>query len=217
MRAWIYVVIIKGLGRCMKSIYVKPLIFVLCLIPLALGIWDGFSDQLGANPIEEITHRTGDWTLRLLLITLAVTPARRLLGWLWPLRVRRMLGLYSFFYACLHFLTYFVLDQFFAWDEILKDILKRPYITIGFTAFVLLIPLAITSTNVMMRRLGKRWKQLHQLVYVIAVLGVLHYLWLVKADYLLPMIHAIILLALLMARSWYQRRSAAPPGTMVTQ
>jgi len=191
----------------LKSVYVKPLIFIACLIPLVVGIWDGFADQLGANPIEEITHRTGDWTLRLLLITLAATPARRLFGWTWPLRVRRMLGLYVFFYACLHFLTYFVLDQFFDWDEILKDIIKRPYITIGFSAFLLLVPLAITSTNAMMRRLGKRWGQLHQLVYVIGVFGILHYLWLVKADYLQPLIHAAILLALLLVRAWYQRQS----------
>ena len=192
-----------------KPVLIKVFIFILCLLPLVLGIWDGFADQLGANPIEEITHRTGDWTLRLLLITLAATPARRLFGWAWPLRVRRMLGLYTFFYACLHFLTYFVLDQFFDWDEILKDIIKRPYITIGFSAFLLLIPLSVTSTNAMMRKLGKRWGQLHQLVYVIAVFGILHYLWLVKADYLQPLIHAGILLALLLVRAWYQRQTSS--------
>jgi len=191
----------------MKPALIKSLVFIACLLPLVFGIQAGFTDQLGANPIEEITHRTGDWTLRLLLITLAVTPLRRMSGWSWPLRVRRMLGLFTFFYACLHLLTYFVLDQFFDWDEILKDIIKRPYITIGFSAFVLLVPLAITSTNAMMRRLGKRWGQLHQLVYVIAVFGILHYLWLVKADYLLPLIHAAILLALLLMRVWYQRQS----------
>ncbi len=185
---------------------VKPLVFMACLLPLLFGVWAGFTDQLGANPIEEITHRTGDWTLRLLLITLSATPLRLLLGWRWPLRVRRMLGLFTFFYACLHLLTYFVLDQFFDWDEIVNDIIKRPYITIGFSAFVLLVPLAVTSTNAMMRRLGKRWRQLHQLVYVIAVFGILHYLWLVKADYLLPLIHAAILLALLLVRVWYQRQ-----------
>lgn len=189
---------------------IKPVIFLACLVPLALGVWDGIGDQLGANPIEEITHRTGDWTLRMLLITLAATPARRLFGWLWPLRVRRMLGLYTFFYACLHLSTYLVLDQFFDWGEILKDIIKRPYITVGFAAFVLLVPLAVTSTNAMMRRLGKRWRQLHQLVYVIGGLGILHYLWLVKADYLLPIIHAVILLILLSVRSWYQRQSVSP-------
>ncbi|NOX91045.1 MAG: sulfoxide reductase heme-binding subunit YedZ [Gammaproteobacteria bacterium] len=187
--------------------FVKPLVFMACLLPLVFGIQAGFTDQLGANPIEEITHRTGDWTLRLLLITLAATPLRRLFGWGWPLRVRRMLGLFTFFYACLHLLTYLVLDQFFDWEDILKDIIKRPYITIGFGAFVLLVPLAVTSTNAMMRRLGKRWGQLHQLIYVIAVFGILHYLWLVKADYLLPLIHAAILLTLLLVRAWYQRQS----------
>ncbi len=196
----------------MKPALIKSLVFIACLFPLIFGIWAGFTDQLGANPIEEITHRTGDWALRLLLITLAVTPLRRMLGWGWLLRVRRMLGLFAFFYACLHLLTYFVLDQFFDWDEILKDIIKRPYITIGFSAFVLLVPLAITSTNAMMRRLGKRWGQLHQLVYVIAVFGILHYLWLVKADYLLPLIHAAILLALLLVRVWYQRQSLPARG-----
>lgn len=191
----------------LKPVLIKTVVFIVCLIPLALGIWAGITDQLGANPIEEITHRTGDWTLRLLLITLAATPLRRLFGWSWPLRVRRMLGLYTFFYASLHFLTYFVLDQFFDWDEILKDIIKRPYITIGFSAYLMLVPLAITSTNAMMRRLGKRWGQLHQLVYVIAVFGILHYFWLVKADYLLPLVHAAILLSLLLVRAWYQRQS----------
>lgn len=183
----------------------KPLVFVLCLLPLAWGLWDAWQGMLGANPIEEVTHRTGDWTLRLLLITLAVTPLRQWLGWAWALRLRRMLGLYAFFYALLHFLTYLVLDQFFDWAEIGKDILKRPYITVGFSAFVLLIPLAVTSTNTMMRRLGRRWVQLHKLVYVIAVAGVLHFLWLVKADVREPVIYGVILVLLLAARSWRQR------------
>ena len=207
----------RGVKPFVSPKLVKPLVFMACLLPLVFGIWAGFTDQLGANPIEEITHRTGDWTLRLLLITLAATPLRRILGWGWPLRVRRMLGLFTFFYACLHLLTYFVLDQFFDWEEILKDIIKRPYITIGFSAFVLLVPLAVTSTNAMMRRLGKRWGQLHQLVYVIAVFGILHYLWLVKADYLLPLIHAAILLALLMVRAWYQRQSLSIHRTAASQ
>lgn len=195
--------------------FIKPAIFLLCLIPLGLGIWAGVTDQLSANPIKEITHRTGDWSLRFLLITLAVTPVRRITGWSWLVRYRRMLGLFAFFYVCLHFLTYFVLDQFFDFGEIAKDIIKRPYITVGFTAFVLLIPLALTSTNKMQRRLGKRWKQLHQLVYVIGVLGVLHYMWLVKADYLPPLIHAVILIALLAVRAWYQRRGNDRAGLKV--
>jgi sulfoxide reductase heme-binding subunit YedZ len=170
-------------------------------------MWDGWQGNLGANPIEETTHRTGDWALRFLLITLAVTPLRRWFGWGRLHRLRRMFGLYAFFYALLHFLTYLVLDQFFDWGEIIKDIIKRPYITMGFSAFVMLIPLAATSTNGMMRRLGRRWGQLHQLVYVIAVAGVLHYLWLVKADTRQPLIYAFVLLFLLLARSWQQRRS----------
>lgn len=185
--------------------YRKPLVFLLCLLPLALLLWDGFHDALGANPIETITHRTGDWALRLLLVTLAVSPARRLLSWGWALRLRRMLGLFAFFYASLHFLTWLVLDQFFDWEAILKDIAKRPYITVGFSAYVLLIPLAVTSTKGMMRRLGRRWVQLHRLVYLIAVLGVLHYLWLVKADYLQPVIYALVLAVLLGLRlRWRQ-------------
>lgn len=173
--------------------YLKPLIFVACLLPLALMVWDGFHDALGANPIETLSHRTGDWTLRFLLLTLSMTPLRRWLGWAGALRLRRMLGLFTFFYACLHFLTWLVLDQFFDWEEILKDIAKRPYITLGFLAFLLLIPLAITSTRGMMRRLGRRWGQLHRLVYPIAILGVAHYWWLVKADNLQPVLYALVL------------------------
>jgi len=183
----------------------RPGVFLLCLVPLLWMVADGLTDGLGANPIETITRRTGDWTLRLLLITLSATPARWLFGWSWPLRLRRMLGLYAFFYACLHFLTYLVLDQFFDWGEIAADILKRPYITIGFAAFVMLIPLALTSSRAMMRRLGRRWSQLHQLVYVVATAGVFHYLWLVKADTRLPLLYAFILLLLLGARVWHQR------------
>lgn len=191
--------------------YLKPAIFLACLIPLALIVWDGFHDTLGANPIETVTHRTGDWVLRFLLLTLALTPARRLFDWVWVLRLRRMLGLYVFFYACLHFLTYLVLDQFFDWGEIVKDIVKRPYITIGFTAFVLLIPLAVTSTQAMMRRLGRRWKRLHQLAYLIAVLGVIHYFWLVKADNFQPLIYAAVLAVLLAVRVWWRRPAGTAP------
>lgn len=193
----------------MRSKFVKPIAFLICLVPLVALIWDGFHGALGANPIEKITHITGQWALRFLLLTLFVTPARKLLGWQFLLRLRRMLGLYTFFYACLHFLTYLVLDQFFDFDEIAKDILKRPYITVGFTAFVLLIPLAVTSTNNMMKRLGRRWKSLHQLVYVVAVLAILHFLWLVKADNLEPLVYAFILVSLFIARIWIQRRGKA--------
>ena len=189
--------------------YVKPLVFIICLLPLVVLIWDGFHDALGANPIEKITHRTGDWSLRFLLITLSITPMRKLVGWKFVIRFRRMLGLFAFFYVCIHFSIYIVFDHFFDMSEIVKVIVKRPYVTVGFTAFVLLVPLAITSTNKMKKRLGVRWKQLHQLVYVIAVLGVLHYLWLVKADVLQPVIHAIVLLVLLSFRAWQDRRDRA--------
>ena len=185
--------------------YLKPTLFLTCLLPLALLVWDGFHDALGANPIETITHRTGDWTLRFLLITLTMTPLRRLMGWNGALRLRRMLGLFAFFYACLHFLTYLVLDQFFDWDAIIRDIAKRPYITIGFSAFVLLIPLAATSTKAMMRRLGRRWGQLHRLTYLVAIFAVIHYLWLVKADYLPPALYASVLAILLGLRVWWWR------------
>jgi sulfoxide reductase heme-binding subunit YedZ len=161
-------------------------------------IGNGVLDQLGANPIEKITRTTGYWTLTLLLVTLSATPLRRVLGWPWLGRFRRMLGLFAFFYGCLHFLTYLVLDQFFDWPGIVKDIAKRPYITVGFTAFLLLIPLAVTSTDGMIRRLGgKRWRRLHRLVYVIAIGGVVHFWWLVKKDITAPAADAAILAALL--------------------
>lgn len=190
--------------------YIKPVIFLICLLPLTILLWDGFHDALGANPVEKITHRTGDWSLRFLLITLAVTPLRKLFGWKFLMRYRRMFGLFAFFYVCLHFATYLVFDHFFDLGEIAKDIVKRPYITVGFTAFVLLIPLAVTSTNKMKKRLGKRWQRLHQLVYVVAVCGILHYLWLVKADLLQPLMHAAILILLLGVRVWFQRQSPRP-------
>ena len=159
-----------------------------------------FTDRLGANPIEEITHFTGQAALYLLLITLSVTPIRRLFGLTRLVRYRRMLGLFAFFYACMHFLSYFVLDQFFDFTEIGRDILKRPYITIGFAAFLLLIPLAVTSTDNMLRRLGKHWKTLHSLVYVCATLAILHFLWQVKADTREPLIFAAVLVVLLLLR-----------------
>ena len=181
----------------------KPLLFLICLIPLARLIYLGFTGGLGANPIEFITRSTGTWTLTGLMITLAVTPLRRLTGYNALVRYRRMLGVFTFFYASLHFTTYIWLDQFFNLTHVLKDIYKRPFITVGFAAFVLLIPLAVTSTNAMMRRLGKRWQTLHRLSYVIAALGVLHFIWLVKADLTEPLIYAGILAVLLLAR-WFK-------------
>ncbi|MGB1111256.1 MAG: sulfite oxidase heme-binding subunit YedZ [Gammaproteobacteria bacterium] len=192
----------------------KPVLFVLALIPLGLLILDALTGRLSANPIEDITHSTGDWAIRFLLITLAVTPLRKLTGWSWPGPLRRMLGLFAFFYALLHFLTWLVLDQFFDWNTIVEDIIERPYITVGFLAFVMLIPLAITSTNGMVKRLGgKRWKALHKLVYPIGMLAVLHYLWLVKADWSEPVVYGVILAALLGFRlKWFRAARQAGPG-----
>ncbi|MBU1190263.1 MAG: sulfoxide reductase heme-binding subunit YedZ [Gammaproteobacteria bacterium] len=194
--------------------WIKPVIFILCLLPLAWLIFALLTDQLGANPIEELTRETGEWTLRLLLITLCMTPLRGMFGWTWPLRVRRMLGLFAFFYVCVHLTTYIWLDQFFDWNEILRDIYKRRFITVGMLAFVLLLPLALTSTNAMMKRLGKNWKRLHQLVYVIPALGVLHFWWVVKADVRAPLVYAVILVLLLAVRTergkaWLKRDKTA--------
>jgi methionine sulfoxide reductase heme-binding subunit len=179
----------------------KPGVFVLCCLPLANGIWDGYTGGLGVNPVEAITHRTGDWALRLLLATLAVTPMRHLTGWQPLGRVRRMLGLFAFFYACLHMLVYFVLDAGLSLAWLLDDVLKRPYVTAGFTAFCLLLPLALTSTDAMVRRLGgRRWRSLHRLVYPAAGAAVLHFLWLVKADLSEPLLYLAILAVLLALR-----------------
>jgi methionine sulfoxide reductase heme-binding subunit len=181
----------------------KVWVFGICLLPLVRLIVLGGSGGLGANPIEFITRSTGTWTLTGLMVTLSVTPLRRLTGRAALLRYRRMLGLFTFFYASLHFVTYIWLDQFFDPSAIARDIVKRPFITVGFTAFVLLVPLAATSTHAMMRRLGRRWQQLHRLVYVIALLGVVHYLWLVKKDMTEPLIYGGVLATLLAMRlSW---------------
>ncbi|MDO9007285.1 MAG: protein-methionine-sulfoxide reductase heme-binding subunit MsrQ [Thiobacillus sp.] len=178
----------------------KLWVFAICLLPLARLIALGGSGGLGANPIEFITRSTGTWTLVGLILTLSVTPLRRLSGHADLLRYRRMLGLFSFFYASLHFVTYIWLDQFFDPAAIARDILKRPFITVGFSAFVLLIPLAATSTHAMMRRLGRRWQLLHRLIYLIALLAVVHYLWLVKKDLTTPLIYGAVVVFLLALR-----------------
>ena len=178
----------------------KPVVFLLCLLPLLWVIWQLFTDRLGANPIDEIADASGEWTLRLLLIVLAMTPMKRLLGWSWPIRIRRMLGLFAFFYACIHLMIYLWLDQFFDWQEILLDILDRPFITVGMLAFALSLPLAVTSNRMMVKRLGKSWKKLHRLAYLLPALGVVHYWWLVKADVLEPLVYGLVLLALLAFR-----------------
>ncbi|MCB1825757.1 MAG: protein-methionine-sulfoxide reductase heme-binding subunit MsrQ [Candidatus Competibacteraceae bacterium] len=183
--------------------YGKPLVFCVSLLPLAWLCWLAWQDRLGTNPVETLSHRTGDWSLRFLLLTLAVTPLRRLSGWNWLLKFRRMLGLFAFFYVCLHFGVYLIFDQFFDLPAILEDIAKRPYITVGFAGFLLLIPLAATSTNGMIKRLGRNWRRLHRLVYLIGVLGVVHYWWLVKADISEPLLYAGLLTALLGYRAWW--------------
>ena len=183
----------------MQKFY-KPLLFSVSLIPFAVLIFNGFAGKLTANPIEYITHYTGDWTIYFLLITLSVTPLRNLTGNISLVRYRRMLGLFAFFYVCLHFLTYIVLDQFFDMEAILEDIMDRPYITVGFTAFVLLIPLAVTSTKKMALRLGNKWRKLHSLVYLISGLGILHYYWQAKADIRIPILLAIIFTILMALR-----------------
>lgn len=184
----------------------KAAVFLLCLVPLgklALEAFGVAGMSLGANPIEELLHRCGKWGLNLLLVTLAVTPLRRITGWNWLIRFRRMLGLFSFFYILLHFLIYAVLDQGLALNFIVEDIIERPYITLGIIALLFLIPLAVTSTNGMMRRLGRGWQKLHRLVYVIAILGVWHFYWQVKQDILEPLIYAGILALLFAIRGWY--------------
>jgi sulfoxide reductase heme-binding subunit YedZ len=195
----------------------KVLVFGLCLLPLAVLLLETFGVgglSLGANPIEELIHRLGKWGLKFLLITLAVTPLRKLTGWNWLLRFRRMLGLFAFFYVLLHFLVYAGLDQRFDLAVIFEDIAERPYITIGVAALLLLLPLAATSTKGMMRRLGSRWKKLHRLIYVIGILGVWHFYWQVKLDTLEALIYAGILTALLAFRlfDWRRRRLQDLPG-----
>ena len=180
--------------------FIKPLIFTICLLPLILLFRNFYLDELGANPFEVLTRSTGEWTLRFLLLTLAMTPLRQITGSARPLRLRRMLGLFTFFYVCIHLSTYIWLDHFFDWDEIWTDVVKRPYITFGMLAFTLLTPLALTSTKKMMKRLGRRWKLLHKLIYLIAVLGVLHFLLLVKADLVEPIIYGTILFILFLVR-----------------
>lgn len=195
-------------------------LFLAALLPFARLVLFAFTDQLGANPIEFITRNTGDWTLYSLCITLAVTPIRRLTGWNWLIKLRRMLGLFAFFYATLHFTTFLWFDHFFDVQAMLKDVVKRPFITVGFAAFVLLVPLALTSTNGMVRRLGgKRWQRLHRIIYLIASLGILHFWWMKagKHNFSQPILFGAIVLSLLAMRVYWsvaqtriQKRRLAP-------
>ena len=187
----------------------KLALFAAALIPLGRLGWKALHDGLGANPVEVITHSTGDWTLILILATLSITPLRQLTRQYWLIGVRRMAGLFAFFYGTLHFLTYIWLDKFFDLHEMFKDIVKRPFITVGFSAFVLMIPLALTSTAGSIRRLGgKNWQRLHRLIYLTAFLGVIHYFWLVKADKRKPLEYGVVLSILLLYRvgAWVRQR-----------
>ena len=187
--------------RLFSTRWIKTQVFLACLSPILLLGWRALHDQLGANPIEFVTHATGDWTIRFLVITLAITPLRKILRLPDLIRFRRMVGLFAFFYGSLHQATYLWRDKFFEWREILKDIGKRPFITAGFLAFVLLVPLAITSTAGWIRRLGgSRWRRLHRLVYVSAAAGVAHYYWLVKSDIRGPLLYGCLAGALLTYR-----------------
>lgn len=212
MPAWIYEKTLKiqnldflskAPGKAWIS-RIRVIIFLLCLIPLARLIWLGFNDDLSANPIEFIERSTGYWSLFILLVTLGLSPVRLLTGRTWQLQYRRMLGLFMFFYACLHIATYLWLDYSFNWTDITKDIVKHPYVLVGASAFLLALPLAITSNNFMIRLLRERWKQLHNLVYLIAILGVVHFWWLVKKDLREPMLYALILALLLGIRIYYR-------------
>ena len=192
----------------------KPLVFLLCLLPVVHLLAGAFSiagQSLGANPIEELLHALGRWGLKILLLTLAITPLRRWTGWNWLIRFRRMLGLFAFFYIVLHFLVYAILDQGLDIEAIVEDVIKRPYITLGMAGLLMLIPLAVTSTKGMMRRLGKRWQKLHRLVYAIAVVAVWHFYWQVKLDTLEPILYALVLAGLLGVRvyfAWVSQRRA---------
>jgi sulfoxide reductase heme-binding subunit YedZ len=203
----------------LASKWTKVFVFLLCLGPFGFLVWRSFTGNLGPNPVEFYQHATGDWTLRLLVITLCITPFRKLHKLPDLIRFRRMLGLFAFFYACLHFLTYLGPDQSFDLAAIWKDVAKRPFITMGFAAFVLLIPLALTSTAGWIRRLGgRRWQMLHRLIYISAVCGVIHYYWLVKSAVLRPLTYGAIVAALLLWRlaDWIIRRgrtAAAVPKT----
>jgi methionine sulfoxide reductase heme-binding subunit len=181
-------------------VFIKGAIWICALLPLARLVWLGIHDDLSANPVEFVERSTGTWTLVFLLITLSMTPIRLLTGLVWQIQLRRMLGLWMFFYACLHITTYVWLDYSFLWSDIAKDIIKHPYVIVGFTAFMLTIPLAITSNNFMIKRLKKNWKKLHRVIYLIAILAILHFWWLVKKDVTEPFYYAAVLMALFSVR-----------------
>lgn len=195
---------LPGLG------FFKPVVFVLCLVPFVLLVAGAINNELGPNPVEAMIRTLGDWGFYFILIGLTISPARKVFKLAWLIRYRRMIGLFAFFYVSMHFLSYIWLDQSFNFAEIIKDIIKRPFITIGFVSFVLLTPLAITSTNAMMKRLKKNWVRIHKLVYPISVMTLLHYFMMVKADYLVPGVLLVILSLLLGYRAFgYFKKSKA--------
>lgn len=190
-----------------KLLFIKVLIWVLALLPLGRLFWLGFNDGLTANPVEFVERSTGTWALVFLLVTLSMTPIRLVTGLVWQVQLRRMLGLWMFFYACLHITTYVWLDYSFLWGEIITDIIEHPYVIVGFSAFVLTIPLAVTSNSAMIRRLKTNWKKLHQLIYLIGILGVLHFWWLVKKDVSEPFYYAFVLFCLLGIRVYFKYKA----------
>lgn len=197
------------LDSILTSKWTKIFLFLLCLVPFAILLWRIIESNLGPNPVQFVEYTTGRWTLRFLAITLAITPARKILRLPQLIRFRRMLGLFAFFYVCLHLLAYTGIDKYFMWNQIWADIHKRPYIIAGFTGFVLLIPLALTSTAASIRRLGgRRWRMLHRLIYLTAIAGVVHYYWQVKSDERAPLAYAAIIALLLAWRigDWFIRR-----------
>jgi methionine sulfoxide reductase heme-binding subunit len=190
-----------------QILYAKVLVWLLALLPFARLVWLGFNDGLGANPIEFVEHSTGTWALVFLLITLSMTPIRLLTGQVWQIQLRRMLGLFMFFYACLHIITYVWLDFAFIWEDITKDIVKHPRILVGFAAFVLTIPLALTSNSYMIKRLKSNWKKLHQAIYLIGILAVVHFLLLVKKDLTEPFYYLAVLVLLFGVRLYYKYKA----------
>ena len=193
-----------------KILYAKAAVWLLALLPLARLIWLGFNDDLGANPVEFVEHSTGTWALVFLLVTLSMTPVRLLTGHVWQIQLRRLLGLFMFFYACLHIATYVWLDFNFIWGDIVKDVAKHPRILAGFAAFVLTIPLAATSSSYMIKRLKTNWKKLHQAVYLIGISAVLHFILLVKKDLTEPLYYAAVLAFLMGIRLYFKFRVKAP-------
>lgn len=186
---------------------IKAVLFVLCMVPLLRLFHGAIENDLGANPIEFIQRSLGTWTFNFLLITLAITPLRRLTGWHWLIRLRRMFGLYAFFYATMHLGNWLVLDQFFDWRSIVLDIAERPYVTVGFAAYLLMLPLAGTSSNRMVKHLGgRRWQALHRTVYAVALLALVHYWWLVKKDFTLPLAYTLAVALLLGLRAWWREQ-----------